>query len=100
MIKPFDRIPRDLRGNKEIAADQKLILAYIVSISHRDGFASASNKHFSEIFGVSKRTMTNYISKLESAGFIKIETYTNELYYTERKIKLTGKTKLFYDLDD
>jgi hypothetical protein len=65
-------IPSEVRYNKNICANAKLMYGEISALSNKEGYCFASNKYFSELYGVSKRTITSWISSLEKEGFIHI----------------------------
>lgn len=49
------------------------LLIYISSLSAKNGYCFASNKHFADKFKVSERTITRQIAKLEKLKFISIK---------------------------
>ena len=65
-------IPKEIWLNKELKIMEKLFLIEIDSLDNEKG-CFASNKYFSEFFGLSKGRCTQIIKKLESKNLITIK---------------------------
>lgn len=93
---------RSILSLDDLTLTEKMILCEIVSLSTQKG-CFASRSHFSKVFGISVRTVTNSWKKLKKNGYIKqykrIENANskNKHYITE----VTHKTKalLPHDLE-
>ena len=66
-------IPSHVRYCDDLLAQEKLLYGEITALTNTYGYCFASNTHFAELYGVSKRTISRQISKLEQFNFIKIE---------------------------
>lgn len=80
----YTKIPVDVKSNKNLNSNAKLLYGDISLLSHKKGYCYASNKVLSNMLGVSKRTITRYLKQLEELGFIIIKLEKNN----QRKIYL------------
>lgn len=66
-------IPADVRYDKRLTANQKLLYAELTSLARKEGFAWANNKYLAGVFDVSPRSITRWLSTLQSCGYIKLD---------------------------
>ena len=79
-------IPEQLYRNKDLNWNEKILLVEIASLS-ANGECYASNAHFAEFIGVSKRRAEQMISKLRLGGYITSEVvYDKETKKVEKRI--------------
>ena len=71
-------IPAFIRYDKELSANAKLIYGEISSLTNRYGYCWAKNEYFADLYNVSKRVVTSWISSLIEKGYITIETIGNQ----------------------
>ena len=71
-------IPPELRKSTKFTAAQKMVLAAIVVLSKKEGYAWISNNRLSEDLGLSKRTVIRAIQKLEDTGSVEIQRFTED----------------------
>jgi len=71
-------IPPELRKSTKFTAAQKMVLAAIVVLSKKEGYAWISNNRLSEDLGLSKRTVIRAIQKLEDTGSLEIKRFTED----------------------
>lgn len=81
-------IPADVRYDKRLTANQKLLYAELTSLARKEGFAWASNKYLAEVFDVSTYSITRWLSQLQSCGYIKMDI-----------TKSAGNTRKIYILE-
>ena len=74
-------IPSDVRYDKNLSPNAKLLFAEISSLCNKNGVCSASNKYFSELYDVSTISISKWISQLASRGYIR----TNMVYKGDSK---------------
>jgi hypothetical protein len=66
-------IPAPVRYCKDLKANEKLMYGELTALSNDKGFCFASNEYFSNLYDVSKTSISKWISNLEKNGFIKIK---------------------------
>ena len=66
-------IPANVRYNEKLTANAKLLFGEITALTNEKGFCWASNEYFSNLYNVSKRSISTWISQLEKEGFVKLE---------------------------
>jgi DNA-binding transcriptional ArsR family regulator len=63
----------EVRYDKRIPGNAKLLYGEIVALSRKEGCCWASNRRFAELYGVSRSTVTNWVRALKDAGYITVE---------------------------
>lgn len=71
-------LPARVRYDEELRPNAKLIYAEITALADSTGFCWATNKYLSELFGLSKKTVSDLIGTLEKKGYIQIEVVRDE----------------------
>lgn len=91
-------IEAEVRYAQSINADEKLMYGEIVALSNKNGYCNASNRYFSELYGVSIKTISTRINNLKKADFIKIELvyFENTKRVKERRLYLWKKSSIGY----
>ena len=79
-------IPANVRYDKNIVPNAKLLYAEITALCNKTGYCWASNNYFSELYGVSKGTVSSWISSLVKAGYISVD-----LKYKEGKKEIESR---------
>ena len=79
-------IPKDVWESSELSIMEKVLFVEIHSLDNERG-CYASNRYFSEFFGVSERQIQNVIAALKGKGFVKV--FIKNRY--DRSIKVVGK---------
>lgn len=64
-------IPANVRYDKELKANEKLLYGEITSLTNKTGECWATNKYFADLYEVSTRSIQGWISNLEKRGYIK-----------------------------
>jgi len=62
----------EVRYNKSLTPNAKLLYAEITALCNMNGQCFATNKYFSELYGVSKTSISKWIKQLVSFGYISI----------------------------
>lgn len=87
-------IPKEIYLHKGLTPTEKLLLAEVYSFS-KNGICFASNEHFSEFLGISKRQVSRLISNLNDTGLIKVD-----LIYKEGTKEVDKRLITPIDIDD
>ena len=70
-------IPANVRYSS-LKPNAKLLYGEITALSNKLGYCFASNSYFAELYGVSKNTVSRWLSDLKKFGFITIQLERNE----------------------
>ncbi len=93
----FAIIPADVRYDPDLKPAAKLLFGEISALLNKEGFCFASNGYFAELYGVTERTISDSVSKLQKAGYIQVEVIRDQTgQVTRRRIRLsvsTGRTQ-------
>lgn len=68
-------IPADVRYAKNLNANAKLLYGEITALSNKEGYCWASNSYFSELYGCTPQSISNWIQELVAQGFIRTENF-------------------------
>lgn len=85
-------IPADVRYNKGLKPMEKLIYGELTCLCQKQGYCWASNSYFSQLYEVSKETVSRWFSHLQDCGYIKISL--DPAYENGRRITLFDVTKV------
>ena len=70
-------IPADVRYSN-LKPNAKLLYGEITALSGKLGYCYATNNYFAELYGVSKNTISSWISDLKKLGFITVIVERND----------------------
>ena len=80
-------IPSGVRYNEKLRPNEKLLYGEITALSSKTGECWASNKYFADLFGVSKETVSTWVSHLAKLGYITTEMiYKKDTKEIEKRI--------------
>lgn len=68
----------DVRYDKNITPNAKLLYAEITALTNQKGYCWSSNSYFAELYGVSNTSISKWISQLVENGYL-----TSQLIYKE-----------------
>lgn len=68
----YANIPANVRYDKDLPANAKLLYGEITALCNKEGYCWASNRYFSELYDVTTGTISRWISRLANKGYIKI----------------------------
>lgn len=66
-------LPATVRYDSELSSTAKLLYAEISALQEAKGYCFAQNSYFSEVFGISERTIQRLLRQLEAAGYIRVQ---------------------------
>lgn len=71
-------IPANVRYDKRIPANAKLLYGEITALCNVEGFCWARNSYFEALYDVSEKTVRRWINALEEAGYITVNVEYEE----------------------
>lgn len=83
-------IPANIRYDKSLRANEKLLYGEISCLATKTGECWASNNYFAELYGVTPQAISKWINNLEKAGHITVRLIYNGKTIEKRVIKLCG----------
>jgi hypothetical protein len=93
-------IPANVRYDADLTPNAKLLYGEITALCNERGYCWASNDYFSKLYGVSKKSISSWISALVKKGYIYSEIKYKEgsKEILDRYIKLFGEPieEIFY----
>lgn len=94
-------IPADVRYDKELKANEKILYGELSALANKHGYCNASNAYFSQLYDKHKDTISEWISNLAKKGYIKTEVVKDSGgKVAERRIYLSAKTPIPYRRKD
>lgn len=79
-------IPADVRYDKRLTANAKLLYGEITALCNKHGFCWASNRYFADLYGKSKGTISEWVKQLKQAGYIDFQVYRNDKNEVENRM--------------
>ena len=95
----YSIIPATVRYDKELSANAKLLYGEISSLCNKEGCCWATNKYFADLYEVSERSITNWLSLLQKKEYIEIINSSNggrKIFLGGWKKFSRGVEKIFY----
>ena len=74
----YSILPAAVRYSKDLTDFQKILFSEITALANKDGYCSASNGYFADLYDKEPENISRHISKLESAGFLRRFVVKNE----------------------
>lgn len=71
-------LPANVRYDKNITPNAKLLYAEITALCNDKGYCWAGNAYFAELYGVTKTSISNWISSLQKNGYIEVQLIYKE----------------------
>jgi len=89
----YSIIPANIRYDKTLKANAKLLYGEITALTNKEGFCWASNAYFSDLFEVTPQAISNWIKALSCRGYVDIEYVKSGKEIVSRKIYLSEKQR-------
>ncbi len=71
-------IPANVRYDKDLTANAKLLYGEITALCNQKGYCWATNDYFAKLYGVSKKSISSWISQLTKNKYITIQMIYKE----------------------
>ena len=68
-------IPADVRYDKKLNPNSKLLYGEITALCNKEGYCWASNSYFAELYGCTPQSISNWIQELISENYIRTENF-------------------------
>ena len=81
----YANIPANVRYS-DLKPNAKLLYGEITALSNKEGYCFATNRYFAELYGVTKNTVSLWVSQLNNKGFISVTLIKKGEQITERRI--------------
>lgn len=80
-------VSAELLEIEELTLSEKIMTAYIIGLSQKEGFCMARNRHLADHLGITERSVTNLIASLTSKQYISTETVEdNRVLFASEKL--------------
>lgn len=90
-------MPASVRYDSRLRPNAKILYSEITALSNKSGFCTATNEYFSELYSLSKTTVSQLISELAKYGYIRVDIIRNDnKAIEERRIFVLKNTLRFY----
>ena len=87
-------LPASVRYDDRLKPNAKIMYAEISALASKEGYCSASNNYFADLYGVAPETVSRWISQLDKCGHVSARIIRNELgQIVERMIFPVMNTK-------
>ena len=74
----YSIIPANVRYDKRVTPNAKLLYAEITSLTNMNGECFATNEYFAKLYGVSKVSVSKWVKSLIDCGYVKSEIIYKE----------------------
>tara|TARA_R110000744_G_scaffold346092_2_gene451597 strand:- start:868 stop:1488 length:621 start_codon:yes stop_codon:yes gene_type:complete len=94
-------IPANVRYSN-LKPHAKLLYGEITALASKEGYCFATNRYFSELYEVTKNTVSSWISDLQKEGFVSVQLIKEGNQVIERRIGITrkGDTPITFKQED
>lgn len=74
----YSIIPSNVRYDERLRCSEKLMYGEITALSNVNGYCTAGNSYFANLYKVDKRSVTRWLGNLQKYNYIKIILHRNE----------------------
>jgi len=71
-------IPANVRYDKRLNANAKLLFGELTALSNEKGYCWASNSYFAELYEVSTTSISSWVKRLKDCGYIDVKMFYKE----------------------
>lgn len=74
----YSILTADVRYDKELKANEKLLFSEITALANKYGYCTASNGYLADLYDVKKTTVSHWLIHLKEKNYIRIEIERND----------------------
>lgn len=82
----YSILTANVRYDERLSDSEKILFTEITALSNKYGYCTATNNYFSELYKVSKRTISTRINNLKKLGYLNIQMELEGKQIKSRKI--------------
>ena len=82
----YSILTADVRYDKRLKPNEKLLFSEITALSNKRGYCNASNNYFAQLYDVTTVTASNWVNHLKDRGYIDVEMIYDGKQIKERRI--------------
>jgi hypothetical protein len=71
-------IPASVRYDSRLKPNAKLLYGEITALCNKEGYCWAQNKYFSDLYSVTKTTVSDWVKNLKDCGYIEVQIIYRE----------------------
>lgn len=86
----FAIIPANVRYDKDLRPNEKLMYGELVCLANKYGYCTASNTYFANLYEVTQSAVSKWINNLAKKGYITIDYVMKGKEYVERRIAIVS----------
>ena len=87
--KNYVRVPTEVRSDKNLSANEKLMYGEISALCAQKGYCWANNNYFANMFNVNRRTVVRWVNHLEQCGYIAKDLHFRDVSMKNVKRRIT-----------
>ncbi len=88
----YSILTADVRYDKRLKPNEKLLFSEITALSNKRGYCNASNNYFAQLYDVTTVTASNWVNHLKDRGYIDVEMIYDGKQIKERRIFVNSNT--------
>ncbi|WP_225358178.1 helix-turn-helix domain-containing protein, partial [Limosilactobacillus reuteri] len=82
----YSILTANVRYDKELKANEKLLFSEITALSNRNGYCHATNKYFAQLYDKNSSTISDWINHLKQRGYLKVVMIKDGKQIKERRL--------------
>ena len=88
----YTTLPWQVRYDNNLTANEKILFSELLLLSKKNGYCSAQNSYFAELYNVKTRAVSRWVNNLKKAGYInvKINFKEDRRTFDERRIYINN----------
>lgn len=82
----YSILTANVRYDKKLKANEKLLFSEITALSNRNGYCHATNKYFAQLYDKNSSTISDWINHLKQRGYLKVVMVKDGKQIKERRL--------------